>query len=389
MKPVLFHDFLVRMGGAEHVLFTFSTIFPEAPIYTFFYDEEKVEHTYPGLSKRIIPHPVGQRLYDIFKRIPFLSLYTTKLFVRIFPHLVEQIDLHSYDFILANSTAWAHGLVPPSDAKFIVYMNSPMRFVWDWFNEYKYELGAKKHTHWKNIVLTWLLSKVRIWDQIALKKESILLCNSKTIQKRIEKFYKRTDAILLYPPVDVRDIPMPQAHAEHDGYFIVISTLTKYKRIDIVIDLFNKIGKPLLIVGDGPYGEYLRLRSEKNITFAGYVSKVKKFELLSKARALIFPTEDDFGIVPIEALAAGKPVIALRKGGAREYVVPGVTGEFFEEQNSQSLEKAIAQFLSREEEFDPKVLRMKAETFSTEAFLKNFKSIMKTQLHIDLSSKNF
>lgn len=388
MKPALFHDFLVRMGGAENVLYTFSTLFPEAPIYTFFYDKEKVEKAFPGLSKRIIPHPFGQKLFSFVSYLPLPKNFTTKIFIRLFPRIVEEIDLTNYDLIIASSTAWGHGLVPPSHAKFVVYIHSPMRFAWDWYNEYKQELGVKKQNSLRNLILTYILSPIRLWDQVAFKKESLLLCNSKTVINRVKKFYKRKDAQLLYPPVDVQNIPKPQKTATNQGYFLILSTLTKYKRIDIVIELFNKLGKQLYIVGDGPYREFLELKAEKNIIFLGYVDQKKKIELLQNARALIFPSEDDFGITPIESFAAGTPVIALNKGGAREYIVPGTTGEFFEEQTMDSLERGLALFLSREELFQPLVLRAKAEEYSTEKFIKNFRAILKNKFSIDILTKN-
>lgn len=387
MKVALFHDFLVRMGGAEKVLHTFSEIFPDSPIYTFFYDKEKVEREYPGLSSRIIPHPGAQRMYNIVRHIPVLKNISTKVFIRAFPKYIEEIDVNAYDLVVASSTAWAHGLIVGSNTSFVCYMHSPMRFVWDWFNEYKKSLGVKKTNSLRNLILTQLLSPVRMWDQVALKKESLILTNAKTVQKRVEKFYHRFDSHVLYPPVEVERIEAPKSSdIDHEDYFLIVSNLVEFKRIDIAVELFNKTGKRLVILGDGPHRHQLESRASKNIEFLGYKDDKVKFEYLKNARALILSTEEDFGIVPIEAHAAGKPVLALAKGGAREYILPGVNGEFFYEQTLESMENGLARLLMNEDTYNALTIRSHAEKFSTQNFIRNFKNILKAELGIELTT---
>ncbi|MFN7160279.1 MAG: glycosyltransferase [Candidatus Gracilibacteria bacterium] len=386
MRVALFHDFLVRMGGAEKVLHTFSELFPDSPIYTFFYDKEKVEREYPGLSARIIPHPGAQRMYNIIKHIPIVKKYSTKIFIRSFPKYIEEINVNAYELVIASSTAWAHGLITGSNTSFVCYMHSPMRFVWDWFNEYKKSLGAVKNKSFRNIILTHVLSSVRMWDQVALKKESLILTNAKTVQKRVEKYYHRFDSHVLYPPVEVELIQAPKSSdIDHEDYFLIVSNLVEFKRIDIAIELFNKTGKKLVILGDGPHRDQLESRAAKNIEFLGYKNDEVKFEYLKNARALILSTEEDFGIVPIEAHAAGKPVLALAKGGAREYIIPGVNGEFFYEQTLESMEKGLAHLLMNEDKYNALTIRSHAEKFSTQNFIKNFKHILKTELGIEIT----
>lgn len=387
MRVALFHDFLVRMGGAENVLHTFSEIFPDSPIYTFFYDKEKVEKCFPGLSSRIIPHPRAQRTYDILKHIPIMGSFSTKLFLWSFPSFIEDINVSEYDLVVASSTAWAHGLITGSKTSFVCYMHSPMRFVWDWYNEYKKELGVKKQNSLLNIFLTALLSPIRMWDQIALKKASLLFANSITVQKRIEKYYRRHDAQVLYPPVSIEHISSPKStHVEHEDYFLIIGTLARYKRVDIAVELFNKIGKKLIIIGDGPERAKLENRAAKNIEFLGYQSQEAKFTYLQHARGVILCSEEDFGIVPIEAHAAGKPVLALAKGGAREYIIPGITGEFFSDQTLESMERGLSRFFMNEDHYNALIIRDSAEKYSKQNFVKNFKHILKTQLGIELTS---
>jgi len=383
MKVALVHDFLVRAGGAENVLACFAELFPDAPIYTTFVDKKVIGKRFPELLDRIRPLPEAQRLYNILSRIPGIGKIASKLFLPLMGRYIENIPLMGYDLVIANSTAWAHGIVPQARTKMVCYMHSPMRFVWDWFQEYKRELGAKDHTHWKNILLTHLLGKARMWDQVALKKESLLLCNSDTVRQRIKKFYKRNDAIVIYPPVDVSAFQAPRSsHPPHKDFFLFTGALTKFKRVDLIVELCNKLKRKLIVVGDGPEKESLLLRAGPTVEIRGFCSDAEKRKLFQDCRAFIFPTEDDFGIVPLEAMSCGKPVIAFGKGGARETVIPGITGVLFEEQTIESMEKGLARFYQIEDSFNALTIRKHAQNFSKERFMKEIKSVLRKELNI-------
>ena len=384
MKVALFHDFLVRMGGAELVLMVFAEMFPDAPIYTTCCDFTVLERRYPGLSSRIRVVPAAQIRFSFLKSLPLIGNMATKIMIRNFPRYIDHVDLSGYDMVILNSTAWSHGVITPTEAKVVTYMHAPMRFVWDWYSEYKQSFNVGNHQKILNVILTMMLSKARIWDQVASKRESLLLCNSKTTQKRIKK-YHRKEAQVLFPPVEIEHIPTPKSNTPiHDNYFLVISTLAQYKRVDLAVDLFTKLGRKLIIIGDGPELQKLKHRAGPSIIFTGFVSQEEKLRYLERCRALIFPTEDDFGMVPIEAMAAGKPVLAYQKGGALEYIIPGKTGNFFLEQTAESMERGLAELLDQEEHFQPRELRSFAEQFSKTTFLRKFREILKKELNVEI-----
>lgn len=363
------------MGGAEHVLKTFKDMFPEADIHTLMYDKAAAQKLFGDTVIHTLPP--AQRQYNVLSRIPGLKRYITKLFLWGMPAYIDQVDLSKYDLVITSSGAWSHGLVTSVDTKFVVYMHSPMRFAWDSFNSYKQGLGAGKHTSLKNILLTRMLGNVRVWDQLASKRENLLICNSKTVQKRIQKFYKRDDSIVLYPPVHVTNIPTPQANRRHDDYFLIISTFAAYKHIDIAIRVLQAKGHKLILIGSGPEEERLRSISNELVTFAGKVSDPEKIAYLRKARAVVQLSEEDFGIVPVEAMAAGVPVIAYGVGGIAESIEHEKTGILFAEQTEKSFAEAIEKFTSWEKSYDPLYARDKAEKFDTATFKDSFLSILK------------
>lgn len=363
------------MGGAEHVLKIFKDIFPEADMHTLMYDKAATQRLFGDTVIHTLP--AAQRRYAVLSRIPGLKRYITKLFIGNMPAYIDQIDLSKYDLVITSSGAWSHGLVTSVDTKFVVYMHSPMRFAWDSFNSYKNGLGAGKHTSLKNVLLTRMLGKARLWDQLASKRDNLLICNSKTVQKRVQKFYKRNDSLVLYPPVNVADIPAPKPDRRHDGYFLIISTFAAYKHIDIAIQTLQLRGHKLVLIGSGPEEQRLRSISSELVTFAGKVSDAEKIAYLKKARAIVQLSEEDFGIVPVEAMAAGVPVIAFGEGGVVETIENGKTGILFEEQNANSFGKALDKFIEWEQSYDPLYARSEAEQYDTATFKNNFLSILK------------
>jgi glycosyltransferase involved in cell wall biosynthesis len=359
MKIAFVHDFLLRMGGAERVLKTLMDAYPEAPVYTLLYDEKVCGSAFP--KDRVITS--GLQKFPRF--LPGMH----KFLFPLMPSAVEQFDLSEYDVVLSSSSAYAHGVVTNLETKHICYYHSPMRYAWDYTHQYLKEqnLGLIGE-----LIASRLLHKVRQWDYLASDRVDIALANSRTVQNRIRKYYRR-EADIVYPPVNVDDF-VP--HAKHEEFFLIVSTLTPYKRIDLAVELFNKLGKRLVIIGDGPDRARLERMAASNIDFLGFKPDDVVREYFETCRAFIFPGEEDFGIAPIEAMACGKPVLAYRKGGLTETMIEGVTGELFDEQSLSSMEAALTQLLINEKDYDAEKIAKHAQQYSRKAFIKAIKSVI-------------
>ena len=373
MRIAIFHDFLVRMGGAEDVLAVFLKIFPDADVYSLFVDEKQLRKKFPDLKVRT--NKPSQVKYFFLSHIPFFGKYATKLFLSS-RKAIEQFDLSDYDLVIANSGAWSHGLITSVDTRFVVYMHSPMRFVWDYFQKYKKDLGSD----FFNVYLTKKLSKVRLWDSLAEKRDHLLICNSKTVAQRIKKFYRK-EAEIVYPPVRVEDIPF-HLNVPKENYYLIISTLAKYKNIHVAIEYANKHKVDLIIAGDGPYKKALQKIAGKTIHFLGFVDTKTKHELLQKAKAVIYTSEEDFGIVPIEAAAAGTLTLAYGKGGSRETIIPNQTGILFDQLSLPSFEKGMAELHKLEKAYDANTLREHSKHFSEQQFTRSIRSLLAKEFNL-------
>lgn len=353
MKIALVHDFLLKLGGAERVLKVLADMFPEAPIYTLLYDEEKVGKVFP---KERIKSSYLQN-YPKFLRNRY------RYFIHTFPRAVEDFDFEGFDLVISSNTAFCHGILTPLSTKHLCYCHSPMRYAWDWANEYRFENNI---SGMKLLFYAPLMKKLRKWDFIASDRPSYYVANSKTVQNRIKKYYK-TDSDVIYPPVDLHRFNVSE---KNSGYFLIVSTLTPYKKIYLAVHLFNKVGRRLVIIGDGPQFKYLREIAGDNIDILGYKDDKTVKGYMENCRALIFPGEEDFGITPVEAMACGKPVLGFCKGGLTETVVPGKTGEFFFEPTVNSMEDGLARLLYNEKYYRPLTIRRHAGLFSKEVFEK-------------------
>lgn len=356
MKIALVHEMLVKLGGAERVLKHLTEMFPQSPVYTLLHNAKKTDAWFGGT----VIHPsVLQKRYVWLKK--------PKLFLTKMSSAVEHWDFSDYDLVISSSSAFAHGIKTHGKTKHICYVHSPMRYAWDYTHEY-----TKHHSGFMRYSIAAMLSPIRQWDYRTAKRPDIFIANSQHVRKRIQKYW-RQDASVIYPPVDV-DKFTPQR--EHENYFLIVSALTGFKRIDLAIKTFNKIGRPLVIIGDGKERKSLQKIAKDNIKFLGYQNDNVVQSYMQNCRALIFPGEEDFGITPVEAMAAGKPVLAYGIGGVTESVQAGVSGEFFYEPTPDAMEDGLARLLANEQKYDAKKIRQIAEAFDGFQFQKKIKEVI-------------
>lgn len=347
LKIAIVHDFLHGLGGAERVTLALSGIFPDAPIYTLIY------------TPKLAPYFEGRRIVvsylQRYSRLPAKSL------LPFYAQAIEQFDFSDFDVVVSSSHSFAKNIITPADTLHIAYIHSPMRYVWDTWHSYlkQQRLGPAVEGTMRNI-----LSKIRIWDRLGSSRVDIFVANSKNVHNRIRKYYRR-DSQVIYPPVDVEKI---SPRKEHKDYFLVVSRLSYYKRVDLAVEACRELNVPLVVIGTGEQGTHLKQLAGEKTKILGWVDDDEKIKYLQNCRALIFPGEEDFGIVPVEAMAAGKPVIAFEKGGLLETVVDGKTGVFFNEPTVDSLKRALRLFIVKEKSFDYKAIRRHAEKFSKKIF---------------------
>ncbi|MFA6549341.1 MAG: glycosyltransferase [Candidatus Margulisiibacteriota bacterium] len=355
MRIAIVHDYLNQFGGAERVISALHEIWPEAPIYTSIYDASKM----PAVFQRMDIHT------SFMQKIPFVFRFF-KYFLILYPLAFESFDLSGYDVILSCSSAWAKGVKKQAGQLHICYCCTPMRFVWRYDDYVKRESFPR----WIKSFLPFVLAPIKKWDIQTIGNVDRYVSISRVIQERIRGLYGR-ESDIIYPPVEC-DLFRPSK--EDCDYFLVVSRLNSYKRIDIVVEAFNCLDIPLKIIGDGPDRKNLERLAHRNIEFLGRLSDAETARHLAACRALIFPGEEDFGIVPVEAMSAGRPVIAYRSGGAVETVREGVSGMFFTEQTAESLVQTIKKFQFAT--FDKSKIRLEAEKFDKAIFKDKIKKFV-------------
>jgi len=337
-------------------------LYPRAPIYTLIYDREATGGVF---DDRVIKTSFLQNL-------PFTKKHH-RLFPLLMPLAVEQFDFSEYDLVLSVSASFAKGIITKPGTRHICYCLTPPRFLWDNSQKFVEEFGYSKLV---KKFLPPFITYLRIWDKEASLRVDDFWSISNFVGGRIKKYYSRPSQII-YPPVNVSKFEIRNSKFEIADYYLMVGRLVSYKRFDLAIKAFNKNGLPLKIVGIGPELNKLRSlasggsrsKASGNIEFLGLVSDEKLAELYSNARACIFPQEEDFGIVPLESMASGRPVIAYRAGGAMETIVENETGIFFDKQTPESLQEAIEKFQTLK--FKPEACRAQAEKFDIEIFKKN------------------
>jgi len=356
LKVAIIHYWLLGMRGGEKVLESLCNLFPSADIYTHVYNPENI-------SDVIKKHNI---ITTEINKLPFASRLYQK-YLLLMPNALEKLDLKDYDLILSSESGPAKGIIAPPNSIHICYCHSPMRYLWNMYFEYYNNAG-----YFSKIVMKNKFKDLRVWDFISAQRVDAFIANSYNVQKRIKCYYRR-DAYVIHPPIDLKRFYISP---NKENYYFILSELVHYKRVDIAIKAFNTLNLPLLIAGKGSEEKKLKKIANKNIQFLGRISDTEVIEYLSRAKAFIFPGEEDFGIAPLESMASGVPVIAYAKGGALETVVDNITGIFFKEQNEVGLINAVQEFETKYNNFDPVSIRRHAENFDITIFEKNVYSLI-------------
>lgn len=345
MRVAIVTDWMSNVGGGGRVLTHLHDMYPDAPIYTSISDPARL--------------PAAMRKWDIrtsfLQRVPF-ARRRYQAFLPLMPLAFEQFDLREFDLVISTSSACAKGVITGPDTVHVCYCYTPCRYIWDLYHDYTRDLPFR----WAVApVAHWL----RIWDRLASDRVDHFVAISHEVSRRVRRHYRR-DAEVVYPPVDLERFTPSGAPAE--DFYLVVSRLVGYKRIDLAVEAANRLGRRLLVVGEGPARRRLAALAGPTVQFLGHLPDEEVASLLARCRAFLFPGWEDFGIAPVEAQAAGRPVIAYGRGGALETVVDGTTGLFFEEQNAESLIDAMLELEARE--FDSGACRRNAERFGGAEF---------------------
>lgn len=359
-KVAIVHYWLINMRGGEKVLEALLDIFPDADIFTHVVDHSKISEQ---LSARI-------KATSFISKLPGAAKHYQK-YLPLMPLALEQLDLTGYDLIISSESGPAKGIIAAPTATHICYCHSPMRYVWDMYHQYTGNAGVLKR-----LVMAPLLHYLRIWDVTTSQRVGHFVANSNYVKARIQQYYHRT-ATVIHPPVETGDFSIGD---ELGDFYLLVGQLVDYKRADLAVDAFNHSGKNLVVIGDGEQLNNLRKKAHSNIKFLGKQSFDVLLQHYRRCQALIFPGVEDFGIVPLEAMACGRPVIAFAKGGALETVVDGITGLHFHEQTIHALNAAVEQFETDRESFEPDTIRQHAERFSRQRFVDEMRSYIETCL---------
>jgi glycosyltransferase involved in cell wall biosynthesis len=356
MKLALVHDYLTQYGGAERVLQAFEEVFPDSPIYTLVYDEKKMGRFFDA-----------QKIKTSFLQNMWFVKKHHRNFLMFMPLAVEQFDLSKYDIVLSDSASYAKGIITRPKTFHICYCHTPMRYAWDDSQRYIREFPLPKFVR---PFLPLFISYLRIWDKQAASRVDKFLANSEFVAKRIKKYYKK-DAEVLYPPVDTDYFNNNKKPGDH---YLMVGRLISYKKFDLGVKAFNKLGLLLKIAGTGPELKKLKAMAGPNIEFLGELGAEELRNAYANSKALIFPQEEDFGLVSVESLASGRPVVAYKGGGALEIVVEGENGLFFDEQTEDSLIEAVKKLESMS--FDPQKVALSAKKFDKKIFKKKIAEIV-------------
>ena len=354
MRTAIVHDWFVSYAGSERVVESFTNVWSDADVFVLFNllneSDQKI------VTKNKIPITSFLQKFSAIKR-------HHRKFLPIFPYAIEQFDLSNYDLIISSSHAVAKGVLTSSNQLHICYCHTPIRYAWDLTHQYLKE--ANLNTGIKGMIAKSILHYIRIWDSSTANRPDFFIANSNYIAKRIQKIYKR-DSAVIYPPVDTDKF---KSEANKDDYYLTASRFVPYKRIDLITEAFSKMpDRKLIIIGDGPEEDKIKSKSGSNIEFLGYKSGEELVKYMQKAKAFVFAAEEDFGIMIVEALSCGTPVIAFSKGGASETIVDEENGILYNEQTIESIIDAVKRFELRKEKFAPNLISNSAKKFDRKIF---------------------
>jgi len=340
---------LIDMRGGERVVAAVAEMMPHADIYATVMGDQDV----PAFG--------GRRVHTSFVQgLPGAKRFF-RAYLPLYPMAVERLDLRRYDAVVSLSSAFAHGALTNPETTHVCYCHTPLRFAWNYQHAYNRSSNPLVRG-----VTTPLLHYIRSWDVAASHRVDAYVANSRNVQRRLWKYYRR-ESTVIYPPVDTARFTPSSERGDH---YLIVSALNDHKRVDIAVAAFSRLGLPLYVVGSGPDEPRLRSRAAHNITFLGRVGEGELAQLYATCRAFIFTSDEDFGIAPVEAQASGRPVIAFGSGGALETVQDGVTGVLFGDQTAACLEETVRGF--DPDGFRPATIRANAMRFSVERFQDQF-----------------
>ena len=357
VKVAIVHEWLTVYGGSERVVEALHEIFPEAPIYCLVYDEARMPERFKNYDIRttFLQHvPMAKKHYQLF--LPLM------------PYAYEQLDLTEYDVVISSSSSCSKGIITRSDAIHICYCHTPIRYAWECYYDYTRNFGKLK-----KVLIGWQMHHIRMWDRLAADRVDYFIGNSNYIRQRIAKYYRR-DASVIFPPVNTH----LYAPKEKEDFYLIVSRLVAYKRVDLAVQAFNELGLPLVIIGDGGEMDNLRKMAKSNVKLLGRLSDEEIADYYSRAKAFVFCGEEDFGITPVEAQAAGTPVIAYGRGGVLDTVIDGESGIYFHESTVESLISAVQQFEQYGVAYSTEELQSHAEKFSLKRFQKEISEYIRS-----------
>jgi glycosyltransferase involved in cell wall biosynthesis len=359
MKVAIVHDYLNQAGGAERVVATFHRMYPDAPIFATLFAPDVVGEPLASADVRV----------SWMQRLPGWRRHF-KAYLPLYPLGVRSFDLDGYDLVISSSSAWAKGVRIPEGAVHVCYCYTPMRWAWS-FDSY---VGRSALSWVSRMAASLIMRPLRAWDVSTSRSVDRFIAISNEVAARIRVSYGR-DCDVVFPPVDVDRF---HPHRSPEDFFLVVSRLNSYKRIDLAVEACSERGLPLVVVGDGPERAKLQAIAGPSVRFLGRLPDADVADLFARCRALILPGAEDFGLTPLEANAAGRPVVAYAGGGALDTVRDGETGVLFHEPSSQSLGNALA--AAAERTWDLTLLRAHAETFAEAAFAKQFRAVIETAM---------
>ncbi len=361
MKIAIVHDWLVTDAGAEKVLKAICELYPEADIFSlvdFLNDKDR---------QTILNGKYAQTSF--IQKLPFAKKHFRN-YLPLFPRAIESLDLSIYQLIISSSWAVAKGIKKKEAQLHINYCHTPIRYAWDLYDEYTSNLKQPK-----KIVVQKTLHVIKNWDYKVSSRVDYFIANSSFVQERILKNYKR-EATIIHPPADTK---LFTRNNNKEDYYLTVSRLVPYKKVSMIVKAFNQNGKKLIVIGSGEEYDYIKKIAKENIIILGWQKRNIIIENMQKAKAFIYAAEEDFGIVPVEAMACGTPVIAYGVGGIRDSVVENVTGLFFDQQSPQSLNDAIKKFESMN--FSSLKISQHAQKFSTNTFKEKFQNFIDDIIH--------